>query len=123
MIVDVVTGKEVPRGQRGELWVRGPTVMKGYWNKPDATKETITSEGWLKTGDVAYLDEESHVFIVDRIKVSSRMEGREYLISKRLTLYQELIKVKGNQVAPAELEALLLDHHAIQDAGVVGVTM
>lgn len=69
-IVDVVSGSEVPRGQRGELWVRGPTVMKGYWGKPDATKETVTEDGWLKTGDVAFVDEESHIFIVDRIKVS-----------------------------------------------------
>lgn len=70
MIVNVASGSEVQRGQRGELWVRGPTVMKGYWNKPDATKDTLTADGWLKTGDVAYLDEESHLFIVDRIKVS-----------------------------------------------------
>jgi 4-coumarate--CoA ligase len=73
MIVDVASGKEVSRGERGELWIRGPTVMKGYWNKPDATKETITSEGWLKTGDIAYLDEDGHVFIVDRIKVSDKV--------------------------------------------------
>ncbi|KAK6005056.1 hypothetical protein QM012_007835 [Aureobasidium pullulans] len=103
MIVDVASGFEVQRGQRGELWVRGPTVMKGYWKKPDATKDTLTADGWLKTGDVAYLDKESHLFIVDRIK--------------------ELIKVKGNQVAPAELEALLLEHPAVADAGVVGVTI
>ncbi|THW63174.1 acetyl-CoA synthetase-like protein [Aureobasidium pullulans] len=103
MIVDVASGSEVQRGQRGELWIRGPTVMKGYWGKSDATKETITSDGWLKTGDVAYLDEDGHLFIVDRIK--------------------ELIKVKGNQVAPAELEALLLEHPAVADAGVVGVTI
>ncbi|KAG9744696.1 putative 4-coumarate-CoA ligase, partial [Aureobasidium melanogenum] len=103
MIVDVSSGAEVQRGQRGEFWVRGPNVMKGYWNKPDATKDTLTEDGWLKTGDVAYLDEEGHLFIVDRIK--------------------ELIKVKGNQVAPAELEALLLDHPAITDVGVVGVTI
>ena len=72
-IVDVASGSEVPRGQRGELWVRGPTVMKGYWGKPDATKDTITEDGWLKTGDVAFLDEESHIFIVDRIKVGTPM--------------------------------------------------
>lgn len=74
MIVDVASGSEVPRGQRGEFWVRGPTVMKGYWNKPDATKETLTADGWLKTGDVAYLDDEGHLFIVDRIKVSRKEE-------------------------------------------------
>jgi 4-coumarate--CoA ligase len=70
-IVDVASGAEVQRGQRGEFWVRGPTVMKGYWGKPDATKETITEDGWLKTGDVAFVDEENHIFIVDRIKVST----------------------------------------------------
>lgn len=72
-IVDVASGSEVPQGQRGELWVRGPTVMKGYWGKPDATKDTITEDGWLKTGDVAFLDEENHIFIVDRIKVGTPM--------------------------------------------------
>lgn len=93
---------EAPQGERGEIWVRGPNIMKGYWNKPEATKETLTADGWLKTGDVAYIDEHSHFFIVDRKK--------------------ELIKVKGLQVAPAELEALLLDHPDVQDAAVIGVT-
>lgn len=86
---------------RGELWVRAPNIMKGYWNKPEATKETLTPDGWLKTGDIAYVDEEGKFYIVDRKK--------------------ELIKVKGNQVAPAELEALLLEHPAIADAAVIGV--
>lgn len=92
---------EAAQGERGEIWVRGPNVMKGYWNKPDATKETFGPGGWLKTGDVAYVDEEGHFFIVDRKK--------------------ELIKVKGLQVAPAELEAMLLDHPEVQDAAVIGV--
>lgn len=96
--------------------------MKGYWQKADATKDTITSEGWLRTGDVAYLDEEGHIFIVDRIKVG--MSGESTIkCSWLMMMKQELIKVKGNQVAPAELEALLLDHPAVADAGVVGVTM
>lgn len=60
---------EAPKGERGEVWVRGPNVMRGYWNKPDATKETLTSDGWLRTGDVAYVDEDNHFFIVDRKKV------------------------------------------------------
>jgi 4-coumarate--CoA ligase len=77
--------------------------MKGYWNKPEATRETITPDGWLRTGDVAYVDEHKNFFIVDRKK--------------------ELIKVKGLQVAPAELEALLLDNPDVQDAAVIGVTM
>jgi len=92
---------EAPQGERGEIWVRGPNVMKGYWNKPAATKETFGPGGWLKTGDVAYVDKEGNFFIVDRKK--------------------ELIKVKGLQVAPAELEAMLLDHPEVQDAAVIGV--
>ncbi|KAF1849504.1 4-coumarate-CoA ligase-like protein [Cucurbitaria berberidis CBS 394.84] len=94
---------EAKQGERGEVWVKGPNVMKGYWNKPEATREAITSDGWLKTGDVAYVDEQNHFFIVDRKK--------------------ELIKVKGLQVAPAELEALLLDHPEVQDAAVIGITV
>jgi 4-coumarate--CoA ligase len=86
---------------RGELWVRAPNVMKGYWRNPKATKETKTPDGWLKTGDIAYVDADGKFYIVDRKK--------------------ELIKVKGNQVAPAELEALLLDHPAIADAAVIGL--
>ena len=92
---------EAPQGERGEIWVRGPNIMKGYWNKPQATEETFGPGRWLKTGDVAYVDEEGHFFIVDRKK--------------------ELIKVKGLQVAPAELEAMLLDHPEVQDAAVIGV--
>ncbi|OAK95611.1 acetyl-CoA synthetase-like protein [Phaeosphaeriaceae sp. SRC1lsM3a] len=91
---------EAKTGERGEIWVKGPNVMKGYWGKPDATRETMHGE-WLKTGDVAYVDEEKHFFIVDRKK--------------------ELIKVKGLQVAPAELEAILLENTDVQDAAVIGV--
>jgi long-subunit acyl-CoA synthetase (AMP-forming) len=93
---------ELPQGESGEIWVRAPNVMKGYWNKPEATKETVTPDGWLKTGDVAFVDKENQIHIVDRKK--------------------ELIKVKGLQVAPAELESLLLDHPDVQDAAVIGVT-
>ncbi|OJD16528.1 hypothetical protein AJ78_03305 [Emergomyces pasteurianus Ep9510] len=93
---------ELGRNQRGEIWVRGPNIMKGYWNKPEATKETLTEDGWLKTGDIGYVDDGGKFYIVDRMK--------------------ELIKVKGNQVAPAELEGLLLEHPAVADAAVIGVT-
>lgn len=86
----------------GEFWVRGPNTMLGYWQKPDATKDTMTEDGWLKTGDIAFRDEKNRITIVDRKK--------------------ELIKVKGNQVAPAELEALLMDIEGIADAAVIGVT-
>jgi 4-coumarate--CoA ligase len=86
---------------RGELWVRAPNIMKGYWKRPDATRDTLTPDGWLKTGDIAYVDDAGKFYIVDRKK--------------------ELIKVKGHQVAPAELEALLRAHPAIADAAVIGV--
>lgn len=60
---------EAPPGGRGEVWIKGPNVMKGYWNKPDATKGTFSADGWLKTGDIAHVDERGHFYIVDRKKV------------------------------------------------------
>lgn len=83
----------------GEVWVRGPQVMQGYLNKPDATRATLDDDGWLHTGDIARVDRRGYFTIVDRLK--------------------ELIKYKGMQVAPAELEASLLSHPAVADAAVV----
>src|SRR6266545_5361914 len=100
-IVDVVSGTTLAPHQQGEIWVRGPTVMRGYLNRPDATAETIDAEGWLRTGDIGYADEDGYFYLVDRAK--------------------ELIKYKGYQVAPAELEAVLLAHPAIADAAVIGI--
>ncbi len=100
-IVDPETGEDQDVGGRGELWVRGPMVMKGYLNNPEATAETIDADGWLHTGDVAVLDEAGHYSIVDRIK--------------------ELIKYKGFQVPPAEIEAVLITHPAIIDVAVIGI--
>ena len=68
-LVDPETGEDVPEGGRGELWARGPNITKGYWRNEKATKETITPDGWLKTGDVAMVNEHGCFFIVDRIKV------------------------------------------------------
>ncbi|TPX32112.1 hypothetical protein SmJEL517_g04697 [Synchytrium microbalum] len=99
-IVDPETNEVRGPGGTGEIWVRGPNVMKGYWNNAEATKNTITSDGWLMTGDIGYVDEDGYVFIVDRLK--------------------ELIKFKGFQVPPAELEGYLLTHPAISDAAVIG---
>ncbi|KAL8800977.1 MAG: hypothetical protein Q9200_007078, partial [Gallowayella weberi] len=93
-------GQEVGEGQPGELWLSGPTITLGYWKNDKATKDAITRDGWLKTGDVAVLRDE-RLYIVDRKK--------------------ELIKVRGFQVAPAELEAILLEHNDIADAAVVGM--
>ncbi|KAJ5129827.1 uncharacterized protein N7515_005866 [Penicillium bovifimosum] len=98
---------EVARGQTGEIWFRGPNIMKGYWQNKKATDEAITPDGWLRTGDVARQDEHGWYYVVDRKKAGRR--GRE------------MIKVKGVQVWPAELEALLLDHPAVNDAAVIGV--
>lgn len=98
-IVDLETGEPLPHNKEGELCVRGPQIMKGYLNRPDATAATIDEENWLHTGDIAYVDEDGHFYIVDRAK--------------------ELIKYKGFQVPPAELEALLLTHEAVADAAVI----
>ncbi len=100
-LVDPDTGEEVGPGGRGELWVKGPNVMTGYLNNPEATAATLDDEGYLHTGDVATVTEDGVFTIVDRVK--------------------ELIKYKGYQVPPAELEALLLTHDRIADAAVIGV--
>ena len=100
-IVDPDTGEDQDVGGRGELWVRGPQVMLGYLNNPTATAETVDADGWLHTGDIAIVDEHHHMTIVDRMK--------------------ELIKFKGFQVAPAELEALLITHPKIADVAVIGI--
>lgn len=100
-LVDPDTGADVAVGDPGEVWVRGPQVMKGYLNNPEATAATVDGEGWLHTGDVGVVDEGGHLFIVDRLK--------------------ELIKYKGFQVPPAELEALLLTHPEVADVAVIGV--
>ena len=97
-IVDPETGEDA---DRGELWVRGPQVMQGYLNNDEATAETITEDGWLRTGDIAESDGDGFLTIVDRLK--------------------ELIKYKGYQVPPAELEAILIAHPAVADCAVIGV--
>jgi acyl-CoA synthetase (AMP-forming)/AMP-acid ligase II len=100
-VVDVQTGQDSAPGETGEFWVRGPQVMKGYLNNPEATAATIDQDGWLHTGDIGYADADGYFFVVDRVK--------------------ELIKYKGYQVAPAELESVLLQHPAIADAAVIPV--
>lgn len=113
-------GKEVATGERGEICIRGPNVTPGYWKNEQATRETITEGGWLRTGDVAISDERGWFWIVDRLKVIHSLEPKR-MTRTMLTRPKELIKVSGLQVAPAELEAVLLAHPAIADVGVVGV--
>lgn len=98
-ILDLETRRDVGVGERGELLMRGPQVMKGYLGNPTATAEAIDADGWLHTGDVGYADADGYFYIVDRLK--------------------EFIKYKAYQVAPAELEALLLTHPAVADAAVI----
>ena len=98
-VVDIESRRDVEPGERGELLIRGPQIMKGYLNRPDATAEAIDTDGWLHTGDVGYADSDGYFFIVDRLK--------------------EFIKYKGYQVAPAELEAILLTHPSVADCAVI----
>jgi len=100
-IVDPSTGRDVGVGEAGEVWARGPQVMKGYLNNPAATAATVDGDGWLHTGDIGFVDEDGFLEVTDRLK--------------------ELIKVKGYQVAPAELEGLLLTHPKVADAAVIGL--
>ena len=98
-IVEIATGEILGPRQDGEVCVRGPQVMRGYLNNPAATAQMLDRDGWLHTGDVGFFDEDGYLYIVDRLK--------------------ELIKYKGMQVAPAELEAILLTHPAVADAAVI----
>ncbi|KAK4749668.1 hypothetical protein SAY87_027117 [Trapa incisa] len=98
-VIDPETGSSLGRGQHGEICVRGQQIMKGYLNDPEATSRTIDMEGWLHTGDIGFVDDDDEMFIVDRLK--------------------EIIKFKGFQVPPAELEALLVSHPSLVDAAVV----
>jgi 4-coumarate--CoA ligase len=99
-VIDPATGEELGIDQDGEVCVRGPQVMVGYLNNQQATDATIDPDGWLHTGDIGHVDADGHLYVVDRLK--------------------ELIKYNGFQVAPAELEALLLAHPAVADAAVIG---
>jgi long-chain acyl-CoA synthetase len=95
------SGVEVPRGEPGELWVRGPQVMRGYWNRPEETAEVLTEEGWLRTGDVAVLEPDGALRIVDRKK--------------------DMIIVSGFKVFPNEIEAVVSAHPAVLECGCIGV--
>lgn len=100
-IVDIESGADLGPDEEGELWIKGPQVMQGYLNNAKATAETITKDGWLRTGDIAKINADGYMYIVDRLK--------------------ELIKYKGFQVAPAELEATLVAMAGITDAAVIGL--
>lgn len=102
-VVDLETGQDIPIGSEasGELWVRGPQVMKGYWEREEETRNTITPDGWLRTGDVARTDDDGYFFIVDRLK--------------------DMIIVSGLKVLPRDVEEVLYMHPQIREAAVVGI--
>jgi acyl-CoA synthetase (AMP-forming)/AMP-acid ligase II len=100
-VVNLATGEALGRNQDGELCFRGPQVMRGYLNRPAETAQMLDPEGWLHSGDIGHVDDDGYFYVVDRVK--------------------ELIKYKGLQIAPAELEAVLVSHPAIADAAVVRV--
>ena len=100
-IVDPDTLEEQQAGQAGELWVRGPQVMRGYWNKADETKNVIAADGWLRTGDIARRDEDGYFYIVDRLK--------------------DIIIVSGFNVVPREVEEVLFEHPKVQEAVAAGI--
>ena len=93
--------KELPIGETGELWVKGPNVFRGYHNNPEGTKNALTEDGYFKTGDVGHQDKDGNFYITDRVK--------------------ELIKYKGFQVPPAELEGLLISNPKVNDVAVIGI--
>jgi long-chain acyl-CoA synthetase len=99
-VVDL-DGVEVPQGEAGQIQIRGHNVMKGYWNLPDATRETITADGWLNTGDVGRVDEDGYFYIVDRTK--------------------DMIIRGGYNVYPREIEEVLYEHPAVAEAAVIGI--
>jgi len=100
-LVDPDTGTEVATGDVGEIWVRSPQVMKGYWHNDEATREAIDDDGWFRSGDAGYLDADGYLYIHDRVK--------------------DMIVSGGENVYPAEVENVLMDHPAIADVAVIGV--
>jgi long-chain acyl-CoA synthetase len=100
-IVDIETGeRELPVGEDGEIIIRGPQIMQGYWKAPEDTARALR-DGWLYTGDIGHVDPDGYTYIVDRKK--------------------EMIKYKGFGIAPAELESLLMEHPAVMDSAVIGI--
>ncbi|WP_286899141.1 long-chain-fatty-acid--CoA ligase [Thermocrispum sp.] len=100
-VVDPTTGQDVPTGQLGEFWVKSEQVMAGYWRNPEATRETITEDGWLRTGDAGRVDEDGYLYIEDRVK--------------------DMIITGGENVYPAEVERVLAQHPDVAEVAVVGV--
>ena len=100
-IVDPASGQDVNQGEVGEIWIKGPTVMKGYWNLPAATAETIDLDGWLRSGDAGYRDADDYIYVHDRVK--------------------DMIVSGAENVYPAEVENAIMSHPEVADVAVIGV--
>jgi long-chain acyl-CoA synthetase len=100
-VVDTVTGEDVAQGEVGEIWIRSPMVMKGYWNLPEATEDAIRPGGWFRSGDAGYLDEDGYLYMYDRVK--------------------DMIVSGGENVYPAEVENVLMSHPGVADVAVIGI--
>lgn len=100
-VVDPVTGEHLGPRETGEVWVRTAQLMAGYWHKPEANQETLVADGWLRSGDAGYLDEDGYLYIADRVK--------------------DLIISGGENIYPAELERVLVEHPSVAEVAVVGV--
>jgi long-chain acyl-CoA synthetase len=100
-VVDTLTGEDVPQGEVGEIWIKSPMVMKGYWNMPDATEEAIRPGGWFRSGDAGYFDADGYLYMYDRVK--------------------DMIVSGGENVYPAEVENVLMSHPAVADVAVIGI--
>jgi long-chain acyl-CoA synthetase len=100
-VVGLDNGVDVPPGETGELWLRGPQVMKGYWQRDAETRDTIDADGWLRTGDIARMDADGYFYIVDRKK--------------------DMINVSGLKVLPRDVEEVLFTHPKILEAVVAGI--
>lgn len=102
MVAKIVNeGEEVPTGNEGEICLKGPNIFKGYYDNPTATAQSFDADGWYRTGDLGHVDDQGNIYITDRLK--------------------ELIKYNGFQVAPAQLEGVLLGHAAVDDVAVIGI--
>jgi fatty-acyl-CoA synthase len=93
--------RKVPAGERGEICIKGPNVMAGYWNRPDATAEAIDPEGWFHSGDIGYFDEDGFLYVVDRVK--------------------DMVISGGENVYPAEVESVLYEHPAVTEIAIIGL--
>ncbi len=101
VLIADASGNSVPAGEVGEILYRGPNVMKGYWNRPEATAEAIDSQGWFHTGDAGYVDEDGFLFISDRVK--------------------DMVISGGENVYPAEVEGVMFEHESIREVAVIGL--